>query len=215
VMFSGGATINCGDPAYAGLQACFQFQGACSPSAIARVRVNNVNGSGVKTSGVDFMAEYKFDTGIGDLTFGVNGTYTIEYAQEAFIVEGIQVADAFDGVGYLNYQTTSTPLPQIKGQAFGEWNSGPHNLRVTVRYFDDYKDQRPIFTTTKAGEKIDSWAVIDVAYRAFLPWDMTGVVSVTNLTDEDPPFARLDLNYDPFTHNGIGRTVKFSLTKRF
>jgi iron complex outermembrane recepter protein len=41
------------------------------------------------------------------------------------------------------------------------------------------------------------------------------VVSVTNLTDEDPPFARLDLNYDPFTHNGIGRTVKFSLTKRF
>jgi len=207
-MFPGGATTNCGLPDYAGLQARFQFQGACSPTNISRVRVNSVNGSGVKTSGVDFMAEYRFETGIGDLTFGVNGTYTIEYAQEAFTVEGIEVAPAFDAVGNLNYQTTATPLPQIKGQAFGEWNNGPHNLRVTVRYFDDYLDQR--FNQT-----VDSWTVVDLAYRAFLPWDMTGVVSVTNLTDEDPPFARLDLNYDPFTHNGLGRTVKFSLTKRF
>ncbi|MBI1407169.1 MAG: TonB-dependent receptor [Caulobacter sp.] len=208
-MFPTAGAGNCGVAAYAGLQARFTFQGACNSANISRIRVNSVNGSGVKTSGIDFMAEYGFDVGDSELTFGVNGTYTIEYAQEAFTVEGIQVAPAFDAVGFLNYQTTATPLPQWKGQVFAEWNSGPHNLRATVRYFDSYKDQR------FAGETVDAWTVVDVAYRAFLPWDTTGVISVTNLFDEDPPFARLDLNYDPFTHNGIGRTVKFSLTKKF
>jgi iron complex outermembrane receptor protein len=48
-----------------------------------------------------------------------------------------------------------------------------------------------------------------------LPWDTTVVVSVDNLFDRDPSFARLDLNYDPFTGNALGRTYKVSVKKRF
>ena len=40
-------------------------------------------------------------------------------------------------------------------------------------------------------------------------------LSIRNLTDQDPPFARLDLGYDPFTASPIGRTFKLSVTKRF
>jgi iron complex outermembrane receptor protein len=49
----------------------------------------------------------------------------------------------------------------------------------------------------------------------FLPWDVTGSLTVENIFDEDPPFARLDLNYDPFTASGLGRNWKVSLTKKF
>jgi len=219
-LFPTAGVGNCGNPAFAGLQARFTFQGACNSANISRVSTFSVNGAGVKTSGIDFMGEYEFDMGdVGSLTLGVGGTYTIEYAQDAFSVEGVVVQPAFDAVGFLNYQQTATPLPQLKGQAFAEWNSGPHNLRFTARYWDGYEDQRttifPPAVPYPQGKQIDSWTVFDLAYRAYLPWDMTGVIAVTNLTDEDPPFARLDLNYDPFTHNGLGRTVKVSLTKKF
>ena len=38
---------------------------------------------------------------------------------------------------------------------------------------------------------------------------------VSNVFDQDPPFARLDLSYDPFTANPIGRHFKLNVTKRF
>jgi len=44
---------------------------------------------------------------------------------------------------------------------------------------------------------------------------VTGALTVENILDEDPPFARLDLNYDPFTASGLGRNWKVSLTKKF
>jgi len=48
-----------------------------------------------------------------------------------------------------------------------------------------------------------------------LPWDTTMTLSVDNIFDRDPSFARLDLNYDPFTGNPYGRTFKVSARKKF
>jgi len=39
--------------------------------------------------------------------------------------------------------------------------------------------------------------------------------SVYNISDEDPPFARLDLNYDPYTANAFGRMIKIGVQWRF
>ena len=55
----------------------------------------------------------------------------------------------------------------------------------------------------------------DLNYLLQLPWDMTLSLTVENLTDEDPSFARLDLSYDPFTSSALGRTYKLGLRKRF
>ena len=65
------------------------------------------------------------------------------------------------------------------------------------------------------GAKIaDTW-LVELDYRVQLPWETTATLSVDNLFDRDPSFARLDLNYDPFTGNALGRTYKLSLRKRF
>ena len=105
-----------------------------------------------------------------------------------------------------------------------------------MRYIDGYTDQRvSIFCTAVSatcptipyktlagtaigqanGKNIDAFVTTDLTYRVFLPWDATATVSVDNMFDEDPPFARLDLSYDPFTASGLGRTWKVSLTKKF
>jgi hypothetical protein len=37
-------------------------------------------------------------------------------------------------------------------------------------------------------------------------------LSIVNIADEDPPEARGDLAYDPFTHNAFGRLIKLGVT---
>jgi len=68
---------------------------------------------------------------------------------------------------------------------------------------------------TNKGQKIKAYETVDLNYRVFLPWDTTLVLTVNNLFDKDPSFARLDLGYDPFTGNPLGRTYKISATKKF
>ena len=47
-----------------------------------------------------------------------------------------------------------------------------------------------------------------------LPHDTTVTASVVNVFDEDPPFARLDYSYDPFTANPLGRVIKVGVLKK-
>ncbi len=253
-------SVNCASPlasrfTFTGGAACGSFASAAAASAaITRLRTETVNGAGVKTSGVDFQADWKFEDVMGGtFTTGGTATYVIEYKTDATQIAGITVAPAFDAVGHLNYQTTAYPLPQWKGNIYFEYNNGPHNLRWTIRYIGEYTDLRggpagkngifctvadPLFGTVgytgpagckalpyklengtpfgqSKGYTIDAFITSDLTYRVFLPWDTTFVASVDNVFDEDPPFARLDLNYDPFTASGLGRTYKVSITKKF
>jgi iron complex outermembrane recepter protein len=63
---------------------------------------------------------------------------------------------------------------------------------------------------------IDEFVTADLAYTLDIePLDATLSMTVQNITDEDPPFARLDLNYDPFTGNPLGRVFKVGFRKKF
>ena len=148
----------------------------------------------------------------------------MKYDIESTIVSGNQVAAAFDAAGQLNYQTTAFPLPQLKGNVFVEYSHGAHNIRYTMNYIDDYTDQRvneflPSLATNgitiSAGKTIDSTMFHDMSYLVQMQWETALSLTVENLTDEDPSFARLDLSYDPFTSSALGRTYKVGLRKRF
>jgi iron complex outermembrane receptor protein len=231
-LFPNGASINnnCGVPAYAALQARFTFTSPClngvSAGTISRIATFNVNGAPIQTSGYDLSLHYTFDDvfGGGDVTIGGSGTYVIEYQVGAQTVEGIVVQPAFDAVGQLNYQTSVYPIPQWKGSAFVEWSTDSQNLRLTANYIDSYVDQRTdIFapspnwggTAIPAGKTIDSYMTFDVNYRLTLGENTTFLFGVQNITDEDPPFARLDLNYDPLTGDAIGRTIRVGVRQGF
>ena len=223
-MFPGNSPVNCGNPAFAALQARFTFQGACSVVNVSRVRTQTINGSNVKTSGIDVLANYDFgDFMGGNVHVGGSATYTIDYKIADVTVEGVIVEPAYDAVGFLNYLRTATSLPQWKGQAFVEYSRGAHNLRFTLNYIDSYKDQRTSILTPNAvsgqvitkGQKIRATYLAEIDYRVQLPWDTTATFSIDNLFDRDPSFARLDLNYDPFSGNVYGRTYKMSVKKRF
>jgi len=211
-MFPDNSSVHCGDPTFAGLQARFSFQSTCGVTGIARVKTLWVNGPSVKTSGYDLMADYDVGHfGPGEVKVGATATYTSEYKVAPFIVGGVVVQPAFDAAGLLNYQLGPTSLPQWKGQAYAEYDMGANDVRWTVTYVDSYVDQR----FTGYGRNVDSYTTHNLTWRSMLPWDTTLVVTIDNVFDQDPPFARLDLNYDPFTGSALGRNYKVSVTKKF
>ncbi len=239
-MFSDPA--NCTDPTFDGLRERFQFRdgggqpgaGTCTASNISRVETGWVNGGDQTLSGVDFIFNYEWDDFAGGrLGTGLTATYTLEMDIGAEEVEGVQVQDAFDGVGQLNFQTTSYPVPEWKAKAFVEWGANllgtDTNTRLTVNYIDSYRDQRadnmsgpfrpredlPGNPVLMQGAEIEDQTTLDLSILLMLPADITVNLSVFNLTDEDPSFARLDYNYDPFTGTPVGRQFKLGITGRF
>jgi iron complex outermembrane receptor protein len=223
-LFGASGTANCGVPAYAALQARFTFSSTCAAANVIRVHTDNINGAPIQTSGIDAQAQLTFDMMGGELGIGGSATYVLEYVVGAQDVEGILVQPEFDAVGLLNYQTSVYPLPQWKGNAYVEWGNDMQNLRFTVNYIDSYTDQRTtIFApspnwggaTISAGKEIDAQVTYDLNYRLDIGENTTFLVGVQNLTDEDPAFARLDLNYDPFTGDPIGRTIRVGVRQGF
>ena len=234
-LFGANGTQNCGNTAFAALQKRFTFSGVtpatpdgvCSVGNVQRLRTNVINSANVKTSGVDFQASLQNEFGDLALTGGVAGTYVIDYKVADVTVEGVLVQPAFDGVGLLNFQTSAYPLPQWKGNAYLQGEIGPHSLRVQYNYIDGYTDQRTTIFTGAAtagtlagaavttGKQIGSFKTIDATYRLAMNTGTTISVSALNILDKDPPFARLDFNYDPFTASPLGFTVKVAVSQKF
>lgn len=229
-MFPGGSSVNCGNPAFAALEARFTFTGPCSVANVSRLSTQYINGPNVKTSGIDIQTDYTFEDVLRDgldLKLGFSGSHVLEYEVGEVSVAGITVGAPFSAVGFLNFQTVATPLPELKFEAYANASTENLNARLTARYIGEYEDQRTaLFTAPNPnwpvpgivlpqGQTIKSFVSYDATVVWQLPAETTVSFSVDNILDTKPPFARLELNYDPFTGDAIGRTFKIGITKRF
>ena len=182
-------------------------------AGVERIVINYINGEEIKTSGIDVAVSYDFeDVGPGTLTLGFQGSHLLEYERDDLldITGAITLAQGGDLAGQLNYNLGSafTSKPQLKYNASLKYRTASHFISALARYVDDYEDtgapaSHPHLST------IDDHLTWDAHYNFTGIPSLTLSVSVINLTDEDPPAARGDLNYDPFTHNAFGRMVKF------
>lgn len=179
------------------------------PKTVERIETNIINGADVKTSGVDVQLRLNVTN---FWTLNVNGTYTSEYE-----VMGDALSETFDAAGYLNTTNSNRPIPKFKATMINSFDYNNHNVSLSTYYVGDYKDERDeLFTDNSKGQTIDSQTQFDLSYNYRFNDDLTKVnFTIGNLTDEEPPFARLDLNYDPFTHNPFGRTFKLAVVHKF
>jgi iron complex outermembrane receptor protein len=227
-LFGATGSANCGNPAYAALQARFTFNtNGCGINNVNRLQTRAFNSADVTTSGLDFQANYRAD--LGDetqVTVGGVGTYVIEYKVADVVVEGITVQPAFDAVGLLNFQTTAYPIPQWRGNWYVQGDHGPHSLRLQFNYIDGYRDQRTAAVfgpnpgalaggSVTRGQEIGAFKTFDATYRLALDTGTTFTLAAVNILDRDPPFARLDPNYDSFTASPLGFTLKAGVSQKF
>ena len=192
--------------------------GQCSRNNLLRTRLNTVNGPRLSTDGIDYSVSARADVLGGRLSAGSDGSYVLNYKTDPFVVEGVVVKPAENLAGALDYQGYGS-IPRFKGQAYAQFDYEQHTLRYTFRYVSGMRDTRTSTTFTPQsplGQNIKGFPMIDLNYT--LNIEETGstiTLSVNNLTNEDPPFARLDLNYDPFTGNPLGRFFKVGIRQSF
>jgi iron complex outermembrane recepter protein len=194
----------------------FNDPSAPTAATISRIRTNVTNGPDIKTSGLDLRLQNSWDmSNGGEFAIGADATYVIEYDVDPYFVEGLAIGGG-DYVGQFNRSNFTRSMPQWKANLFANYGLGDHNFRAVMRHIDSYKDERAAGARGGVGEKIDSQTTFDLFYNwQSTPLDLDIGLSVVNVTDEDPPFAAFDVNYDPYTHNPFGRTFKISFTKRF
>lgn len=235
-LFPTGAPNSCAINAALAARFTFTTPGctaATTANDIARVRTQYQNGATLMSDGIDISVSYRDNGLLGDgvrFGAGVDVTRTLHNKFSDILVEGVTVQRAFDGVGLLNYQSTLYPVPKWKGQAYLDLGKGAIDTRVTVNYTGGLHDQRfdtrsgpfaPDRTVSAAGTSllqgsdIKDFVSVDFNLQARLPWNVVMTATVFNIFDADPPFAREDLNYEPFIGNPYGRMVRLSLSTEF
>lgn len=202
----------CGVPGYEDLQRRFTFVGGCSPANLIRTRVNVINGPQEDVSGLDGSLSYQFDgLPVAELLVGVDASYTLKYERDALIVERVQIQAASDYAGTRGSGVGS--IPDLRGSVYADVSTGEHSVRWTTRYIAGVTDVRP--SVLDGHRDIGSFLTHDLVYRWQMPGKTTFSASVFNLTDRDPPLVWLDLSYDPFIGNPLGRYFKVAMTKEF
>ena len=199
-----------------GTAGCDLLRGRLSPTGtsiggVERITRSVINGSDIDTSGIDFVANYSFNDVVGgELTLGLEGSYTFEYKSDDFVTgDGFILAPGDDFVGRLNEGTPFQPKPELKASFIAKWSNQAHRVTYAARYIDGMEDAN---SPVPALDNIDDHLTHDVHYINNMFDDVTLSLSVLNFTDEDPPQVANDLNYDPYNHSGYGRLIKLGVS---
>lgn len=225
---TGGQLVNCSHP----LRDMVVFdqndtcvQGVTTAAQMQRIRSPIVNGSPVETAGMDISVRYDFGEMLsGVLTAGIDATYVDKYEQSEFTFGGVTILEAYDAVGFTNYERFPGTISEWRALGHVNYAWRDWNFRYELRFVDGVKDDRPnptIFDadgnlqTITFGEKVDEYYSHNLYVNWSGPWQTQVALSIVNLFDEDPPDARHQLGYDPYTGDPLGRTIELGIRKTF
>jgi iron complex outermembrane receptor protein len=174
---------------------------------ISRVIVPFINAPTVDTDGIDLTAVWNLPTaGANEFMLGLDASYMLNYDIGGVpgVVGGSVTTVEIDAVGNRNEQNIAAPLPQWRANFRVGWNNDRHNAMAVLRHIDEYSDDKTVAQTFNS--VIDSYTTVDMHYNYTFANDKTSLsLNVTNIADEDPPFADQDLNFEARTHDPFGR----------
>lgn len=241
-MFPNGSNVNCGQAAFADLQARFTFAGVCGAANVARLRSFVINGPSTKTSGLEFRAQYDWDGWLdGDWSVGTEATYLIKYKRGAVPLKDstITIAPAEDRAGLSDILNDFFSYPELKANGYLAYSRDGLSIRWQARYSEGTSPAfgSPFFVTVpdasattpaascasvscagrtlKAVGKSDDYWQHDLIVRWQAPWDVALTLSVQNIFNEDPPYVPSPYNYDLTQGNPLGRVFEVGFKKSF
>ena len=184
---------------------------------ITRVIVPFINAPSVETDGIDVSAVYDFPmAGANEFMLALDVSYMLNYDIGGVpgVVGGSVTTVNIDAVGNRNELNIASPLPQWRANFTLGWSNDRHSARAIVRHIDEYTDDKTAAQTFNS--VIDSYTTVDLHYNYTFANDKTTLaLNVTNIADEDPPFADQDLNFEARTHDPFGRQFQIVLRHMF
>ncbi|GGM91990.1 TonB-dependent receptor plug domain-containing protein [Shewanella xiamenensis] len=166
---------------------------------IDEIGAGNINMDGVQTSGLDVSFTSNFDLGeIGTFKFAVEGTYALEYTEQAS-----PIAKRYDVLGTKGY-------PPLRFNTTFSYAIDDFSASLIAKYIDSYDGETPQQQEVGTNKQ---------DFSSFTTWDLTlnydfdsyGKVTVgaRNLFDAMPTvnYSLGYPGYDTDTHNILGRVV--------
>ena len=185
--------------------------------SLNRIEVHLINGDSLTTGGLDLTLRYSFDSLANPMSVALEWSHLASY-ELAAALNGTGVAVAQDHVGQLNAEDSPVrPLPADKLRASWSMDINALRLRVDLNHIGSYEDERTgIFESNPNFKTIEAQTTLDFHASHRLNGDRTRVyLNLDNLLDQAPPAARLDMNYDTYTHGPLGATLKVGFVHNF
>ena len=163
-----------------------------------------------KVNGIDIQASTVLETGSGDWSFDLNGTYYLDFERN--------IAATAPAINQLNQPGKLVDL-KLRGRI--AWSRSAWSVNTYVNYVDGYDD-----TFAATPTKIASWTTVDLTLR-FDASEITNsgilngvrvTLGANNLFDEDPPvyLSHISgLGYDAANADAIGRVISVRIAKRW
>ncbi|MGE5105711.1 MAG: TonB-dependent receptor [Betaproteobacteria bacterium] len=188
------------------------------PGPISNVILTNQNLGNLKTSGVDVDIAWRGPaTGIGRLSFALNGTYITEWKMQP---DGATYESALGR----NAASVPGPFPRWKHYAALDWQYGAWGVTLAETFQSGYVDTND-FNDFPAGlpapppRRVSSYEIWDLQARYSGLRNTRIVMGIRNLLDRAPPFTNqpftTQVGYDPNYADPRGRTFYASVTFTF
>ena len=162
----------------------------------------------VKTSGIDFYARYRHETGFGAVFFDVNGTRILNFQNQSSPTAALVDAMPF---GFTNLRVSSSVGADIG------------NLRTQMTWNHSGGLRLIPVASTLNQDKVSAYNVFNLFMQYKVPGDsviakdLVFALNIDNLFDKDPPLYR-GADASLFgVRNGftLGRLVRIGLSKKF
>jgi iron complex outermembrane receptor protein len=175
----------------------------------------SVNSGSVKTSGIEYSANYAFDSRSGSWSLGA-----IAQNVDKFDLQGVTGGPTFNNVNKINY-----PL-KMTGRLIGGWSRNGLAASAYVNYANSYINTlvNPVvrvkaYTTTDLTLSYDTGTKSGMS----LVQNLVAALRVTNLFDSTPPYVQnfsgsgttQSYAFDPENASGFGRAAYMQVTKKF
>ncbi|BCV36192.1 MULTISPECIES: TonB-dependent receptor plug domain-containing protein [Shewanella] len=174
---------------------------------IEEIGAGYINMDGVQTSGLDVSFSSRFELGnYGSLKFALDGTYALEYTEQASPVD-----PRYDVLGTKGY-------PELRFNSTFSYEYDAFSASLIAKYIDSYAGETPQQQAANIDKQdFGSFTTWDLAMN--YDFDQFGKVTVgaRNLFDAMPT-VNYELSYpgyDADTHNIIGRVVYAGYQIRF
>ncbi|WP_375284023.1 TonB-dependent receptor domain-containing protein [Marinicauda pacifica] len=218
LVFNGpGNTITTCDPNQQPLLNRITFNSGCTVGmsgvgSFSLVSTRFGNGPGQTTNGFDVQALYELPLGPGNLALNVTATLITELATGPTTLDGVQVSDGDDRLGFLNFATFAQAAPELRANFNANYRLDRQNFRLGVNFVSAVQDERP---GIQYGEDGEDWITADFTYRFEISEAFALTATVANMFDEAPPAAQQEFGYDPWMANPLGRTFEIGIRKSF
>mgnify|MGYP000618455840 CR=1 FL=1 len=180
---------------------------------ISRIISHYVNGPNINVDGIDFSGQYLQRLPSGRLSVGWDIAWLHRYD-----VGKSALSPAFSAAGKMNTGTFVKSLPRWRGNLYINYAHKAFNARIALNAISAYVDDglnildKTAFQAFITEERVNRHYSLDTHVSWQWPSAQTRMsLSVLNVTDRNPPPARLDMRFDTTLHNAFGRMVKVTL----